>query len=163
MITMLLGGLWHGASWVFVFWGFLHGMYLVVQRLIEKPTAKLMNALKLPTMLQTAMSIGVVYFFTCFAWIFFRAPNFEVASTIITRIASLEGFHVSTIISKFMALKGAILITILLAIEFTNLRIHYVPLLVRNPVFRLAAFALILWTIAFFGTFGANAFIYFQF
>ena len=33
MLTMLLGGLWHGASWVFVFWGFLHGLYLIVQRL----------------------------------------------------------------------------------------------------------------------------------
>lgn len=163
MITMLLGGLWHGASWVFVFWGFLHGMYLVVQRLIEKPFRNLMTKLRVPTLLSAAVSIGVVYFFTCFAWIFFRAPNFEVASTVITRIASLEGFHVSTIISKFMALKGILLIGALLAVELTNVRIHYIPLLVRKPAFRLAAFALILWMIAFFGTFGANAFIYFQF
>lgn len=163
MLTMLLGGLWHGASWVFVFWGFLHGMYLVVQRLIEAPFGRFMDAIRAPKVLQVGLSIAVVYFFTCFAWIFFRAPDFTIASTIITRITSFEGFHVSTIVSKFMALKGLLLIGILLAIEITNFRFQYVSLLVRKPAFRLAAFALILWMIAFFGTFGANTFIYFQF
>lgn len=163
MLTMLLGGLWHGASWVFVFWGFLHGLYLVVQRLLEKPFKRLMDAARIPKMARLGISMALVYFFTCLAWVFFRAPNFEVASTVITRIASLESFTLGSIVNKFMAIKGLLLIAILLTIEITNFRFHYIPLLVRKPVFRLAAFALIVWMIAFFGTFGTNAFIYFQF
>jgi D-alanyl-lipoteichoic acid acyltransferase DltB (MBOAT superfamily) len=36
MITMLLGGLWHGASWLFVVWGGLHGMYLIAEKFVKK-------------------------------------------------------------------------------------------------------------------------------
>ena len=49
MLTMLLGGLWHGADWKFVIWGALHGLYLVLQRLIGKRWDRLRKALHCPT------------------------------------------------------------------------------------------------------------------
>ena len=67
MVTMLLGGLWHGASWVFYFWGFLHGTYLIIQRFLGKPFGHLMTALRFPKPLQQAIDILIVYFFTCLA------------------------------------------------------------------------------------------------
>jgi len=163
MITMLLGGLWHGASWVFVFWGFLHGLYLIVQRVIQKPLEQLWEVLRLPNFLQATISISVVYLLTCFAWIFFRSPDFETASYYITRIAAFEDMHPSSIINKFMVLKCSILLTFLIFVELTNFRLHYANLLVHKPILRVFAFALLLWMIAFFGTFGGNSFIYFQF
>jgi len=160
MVTMLLGGLWHGASLAFYFWGFLHGMYLIVQRLLGKPFGQLMNFLRFPKIMQQGIDIMIVYFFTCLAWVYFRAPDFEIANSYISGIASMDGI---TIINKFIALKGIILIGALLFVEITNFKFNYTKLIQTSPAFRVVSFAIILWMIAFFGTFGSNSFIYFQF
>ncbi len=163
MVTMLLGGLWHGASWAFVFWGFLHGSYLVVQRLAGPIWTGMLNKMKVPNFIQNILAIAIVYFFTCLAWIYFRATDFEIANQVITGIASLEGFNFGTIINKFWVVKGFVLIGALLFVEMTDLRFHYSSVIKTNPVFRLVSFAALIWMIAFFGSFGANSFIYFQF
>ncbi len=163
MITMLLGGLWHGASWAFVFWGFLHGLYLVVQRLLGPWWGKLLDALRAPQWLQAGLDMALVYFFTCLAWVYFRAPDFEIANQVIEGIASLENFTPGSIVNKFWVFKGFIVIAILVAVDWTNLQVTYYKVLLRNPIFRVLSFSAILWLIAFFGTFGSNSFIYFQF
>ena len=75
-VTMLLGGLWHGASWVFVIWGALHGLYLVLERVIRHVADGVPS-------LQTPLArfwAGVGTFgLVCIAWVFFRAPTFEAA------------------------------------------------------------------------------------
>ncbi len=77
MITMLLGGLWHGAGWTFVFWGFLHGLYLVVNHAWHSVWRIRIN---------TWWSIGiarlVTLIFVMLAWVFFRASSFEGALNI---------------------------------------------------------------------------------
>jgi len=163
MVTMLLGGLWHGASWVFYFWGFLHGTYLIIQRFLGKPFGHLMTALRFPKPLQQAIDILIVYFFTCLAWVFFRAPDFDVAITYIQGIASLESFTITSIVNKFLVLKGFILIGMLLFVEISDFKFNYSQLIQKSPTFRVMSFVILLWIIAFFGSFGANAFIYFQF
>ncbi|MDG1436068.1 MAG: MBOAT family O-acyltransferase [Saprospiraceae bacterium] len=163
MVTMLLGGLWHGASWVFYFWGFLHGTYLIIQRFLGKPFGHLMTAFRFPKPLQQAIDILIVYFFTCLAWVFFRAPDFDVAITYIQGIASLESFTITSIVNKFLVLKGFILIGMLLFVEISDFKFNYSQLIQKSPTFRVMSFVILLWIIAFFGSFGANAFIYFQF
>ncbi len=82
-LTMLLGGLWHGAAWKFIAWGALHGGGLAVERVLEpwigrralSPTAKIVATL-------------IVFHFVCLAWIFFRAEDFAVASLFIGGLAS---------------------------------------------------------------------------
>ena len=67
MLTMLLGGLWHGAAWTFVVWGAIHGIGLCVERALHwQPTSK------------AARWFGRILTFqiVCFAWIFFRADSF---------------------------------------------------------------------------------------
>lgn len=81
MITMLLGGLWHGASWTFVVWGGLHGLYLAVERMLKNRFGG-SNWLKaLPVKL---LLILLTYVAICFTWVFFRAPDFPTASDMIT-------------------------------------------------------------------------------
>lgn len=77
LLTMLIGGLWHGSSWNFVIWGGIHGLFLS----LEKYT---FSALKI----KTFNAIGYVYTFAVvlIAWIFFRAPDFQSASTILLEI-----------------------------------------------------------------------------
>ena len=82
MITMLLGGIWHGAAWKFVMWGALHGGGLAVERMSQpwlgqRPVSR---AAKMVSWL-------VVFHFVCFAWIFFRAEDFTVAGVFISGLA----------------------------------------------------------------------------
>ncbi|MBP6828933.1 MAG: MBOAT family protein [Saprospiraceae bacterium] len=171
MLTMLLGGLWHGANWAFVFWGFLHGLYLIAQRLTAPVWRRFQRVVRLPKPAGEMIEILTVYAFTLLAWVYFRSgsiglaggDSFAAANKVISGIASLEGFSFGAVINKFQVIKGFLLIGILLLAEITNTRFRWNPLQVRKPVWRLAAFAVLLWLIAFFGNFGANAFIYFQF
>ena len=83
IVTMVLGGLWHGASWNFVIWGALHGCGLAVTRAIQGNRKMESGGWR---------KIGRIFLtvnFVCFAWIFFRAPTLEAAGSILSRIASL--------------------------------------------------------------------------
>jgi D-alanyl-lipoteichoic acid acyltransferase DltB (MBOAT superfamily) len=81
MITMVLGGLWHGASWNFVIWGALHGAGLAATRMWQRAG----RASWVP--LGSVGSVLSTFHFVCFAWIFFRAPTLGHAWLMIDRIA----------------------------------------------------------------------------
>jgi alginate O-acetyltransferase complex protein AlgI len=71
MLTMLLGGLWHGASWHFVAWGGLHGLYLIGERLLKQiPGLPIFD-----TRLARPFLALLTYTLVCIAWVFFRAPD----------------------------------------------------------------------------------------
>jgi len=84
LLTMLLGGLWHGAAWTFVVWGALHGSFLVVNHLWAKCNIELPKY------------ISWVLTFTCvvFAWVFFRSSNINDALLISKAMIGLNGFVV---------------------------------------------------------------------
>ncbi len=86
IVTMVLGGLWHGASWNFAVWGALHGFALAFVRLWQTRfgAAKATGAWRY-------VNIAVTFHFVAFAWIFFRAPDFDTAMLMLARIASLSG------------------------------------------------------------------------
>lgn len=163
MLTMLLGGLWHGAGWTFVFWGFLHGLYLVLQRVLRPVWRRLHAFLHTPGWIHSGLNILIVFFLTCLAWVFFRSTSFERALSMLNRIGSLEGFNRAGVINKFAVIQGFVLIGMLLWVEISNSKLKYQRRIIYQPVFRAVSFATLLWLIALFGTFGANAFIYFQF
>jgi D-alanyl-lipoteichoic acid acyltransferase DltB (MBOAT superfamily) len=80
MITMLLGGLWHGAAWTFVFWGFLHGSYLVLHRMLLDLYAR-MGVLDGSFTARALSWMGwpVTLVLVWVTWVFFRAPTFHDA------------------------------------------------------------------------------------
>ena len=84
-LTMLLGGLWHGAAWTFVVWGGLHGLYLAAERAVRPrdwaPRGRLAHGL------WTLATFHLV----CLAWVFFRADTFGQAADVLVGIASLRG------------------------------------------------------------------------
>ncbi|PKM77577.1 MAG: membrane-bound O-acyltransferase family protein [Firmicutes bacterium HGW-Firmicutes-15] len=81
MITFLLGGLWHGAGWTFVFWGFLHGSALVIQRLWQK----------LNLQINSWLAWFITFNFVNIAWIFFRAKTWSAAIKVLTGMFGLSG------------------------------------------------------------------------
>src|SRR5262249_15484943 len=87
MITMALGGLWHGANWTFVVWGVLHGSYLIIHRYFKafcEARPRLDGVLQNP--LGMLLRMTLTFAAVCFGWIFFRAQTFTDASMILHRM-----------------------------------------------------------------------------
>lgn len=92
MITMLLGGLWHGASWTFVVWGGLHGLYLACNHAWIALRRRVwwldrLHAYKVVT----ALCWLVTFLAVVVGWVFFRAPSFDAALTILRGMIGLNG------------------------------------------------------------------------
>ena len=105
-LTMLLGGLWHGASWTFVFWGFLHGLGLAVHKVrldrIKEGRAR---------PLHPVVGWLLTYAFVCFAWVFFRAQDFTTAMVIVRKLlwidsAGVDHFYLPLALVLPMVLLG---------------------------------------------------------
>jgi D-alanyl-lipoteichoic acid acyltransferase DltB (MBOAT superfamily) len=92
MITMLLGGLWHGANWTFVAWGGLHGAALAVGRARER-ARKRRGIGPNPSPLLRVAATFVTFHFVCFAWVFFRSDSFAGASRMLAQLSTLSTFH----------------------------------------------------------------------
>ncbi|HSC86902.1 MAG TPA: MBOAT family protein [Polyangiaceae bacterium] len=92
LLTMVLGGLWHGAAWTFVVWGTLHGLGLAVHRAFREWSDRRRPAR--PTSLGAKLFGWVLTFhFVCAAWIYFRAATFDRASLVFSRLGSLTTHH----------------------------------------------------------------------
>jgi D-alanyl-lipoteichoic acid acyltransferase DltB (MBOAT superfamily) len=155
VITFVIGGLWHGASWNFVMWGALHGAGLAVVRLWQawKGTAKATGWVRY-------VNIVLTFHFVCFAWIYFRAPDFTTASAILGRIGS----HSVSFVNVSSGL------WLILAIGFLA---HYVPkkwydaslnLYIRAPFYaQAAALAALVFGLQYVAQTGATPFIYNRF
>ncbi len=85
LVTFLLCGLWHGAAWTFVFWGFLHGAGMLVQRLWDKTGIRMSRA----------MAWFVTFNFVNIAWVFFRAREWGDALKVLKGMCGLNGFVLS--------------------------------------------------------------------
>ncbi len=157
MLTMLIGGLWHGAAWTFVVWGALHGIGLAAERLWHErhpnPPAQ--------TTWKRWRARLLTFHFVCFAWIFFRASSFDDAWAMITGLFTRWG-EASPLVT------GGVLLAIAVGIGSQYLPAR-IPRLVmarfsRLPVLGQAtvlAFALTLTSVM--GPEGVAPFIYFQF
>ena len=105
VITMVLGGLWHGIAWTFAIWGLLHGLALAATRAWwtwhgkpKQPVAPWRNAL----------AVFCTYQFVCLTWIFFRSASVTDALAMLGRIASLSvGFENVTALFALVLLTGA--------------------------------------------------------
>jgi alginate O-acetyltransferase complex protein AlgI len=87
LVTMALGGLWHGASWTFVAWGVLHGLYLIVHRLFRE-VCTAWSALERFVLSAPGTALRWALTFSCVAagWVFFRATTFEAAATVFRKL-----------------------------------------------------------------------------
>ena len=88
LLTMVLGGLWHGASWCFVAWGLLHGVGLVMNRMIHERCGVPVNEPLLGGRAYRWLAMGATFHFVCLGWVFFRAPDFATAFAVLAEIGS---------------------------------------------------------------------------
>ena len=158
MVTMLLGGLWHGAAWTFVAWGGLHGFYLVVHRLWSRIGWRPLVRWRATAAWRWASRI-LLFHAVCAGWVFFRASSFATVFTVFSRLTVLGAATLAT---------GPVLIVL-----FLGLAGQYMPPRWRNgleielgrwpALARGAVLAVAIATIEILGPTGVAPFIYFQF
>lgn len=156
-LTMLLGGLWHGANWTFMFWGGLNGLALCIN--------KLLPAKKRGVVLQTLSVIGT-FCFISFTWIFFRSESFSVAWTIIKGIITFQNGIRQPFSWSFVAIVILLISTICAVIKnHKELRgtEGYYPKLNLNSIIGLTIFFVVIGLILGLAYTGNNPFVYFQF
>lgn len=124
MIVFLLSGLWHGTSWNFVIWGFLHGFYHITGALLLPLRNKIVNLLHFDrnSYFGRTVRIGITFSLVSFAWIFFRAntiaDSFIIVKRIFTCFRSASPFY-ETALGLGLNLRSLILLFISVAILFT--------------------------------------------
>jgi D-alanyl-lipoteichoic acid acyltransferase DltB (MBOAT superfamily) len=92
MITMVLGGLWHGAGWTFVLWGALHGFYLAINHGWHALRARLGHDLRRSTGWGRACASLVTFVAVVIGWVLFRAADLPAAVAMLKAMAGLNGF-----------------------------------------------------------------------
>src|SRR6185436_13098060 len=97
MVTMLLGGLWHGAAWTFVIWGGLHGVYLVINHAWQAAAGRIAGSSRwLDSRLATAAGVLVTFVAVTLAWTFFRATSLDAALRMLTAMSGANGWVLPT-------------------------------------------------------------------
>jgi D-alanyl-lipoteichoic acid acyltransferase DltB (MBOAT superfamily) len=106
VLTMLIGGLWHGASWTFVVWGGLHGLMLALQGLWQAHGPRRAGP---PGWLERRAAHLATFLFIVVSWVFFRAPTFDGAAAMLEGMAGLNGVELpSAVRHAAPALAGAL-------------------------------------------------------
>ncbi len=165
MITMVLGGLWHGAAWTFVVWGVLHGAALCLQKLFSTAVGHGKNYKG--TVAGNIVSAVFTYAFVCFCWIFFRADSFGTAYEVIKGIFTWQSgtLHIYSY-SIFAIITVAIcsVSAMIKSKKYGNVTVQgYYPNFNLTTVRGLTVFFVFCGIIAALAYTGSNPFIYFQF
>jgi D-alanyl-lipoteichoic acid acyltransferase DltB (MBOAT superfamily) len=167
MITMLLGGLWHGAGWTFILWGGLHGMYLAVYRFIkEKVLGQTVKDFQKGSWTMRFLGIIFTFHLVCIAWIPFRAPTWKILQDYVATLvspaswAAIENPLPAGILSQTF-FYGAIILILDLLIWHNK---HELPFQEKHPWWlRGIAYGLGLSVLAYVRGVSSGTFIYFQF
>ncbi|MFN0123390.1 MAG: MBOAT family O-acyltransferase, partial [Blastocatellia bacterium] len=112
-VTMLTGGLWHGAAWTFVLWGMLHGLGLIVVRLYETLRRR-MGWLRLDNAWTRGAAWALTFHYVCLTWVFFRAETVAQARAMLRQM-----FTNSADVSNLTPPVAIIIVT--------GLALHYLP------------------------------------
>jgi len=161
LLTMLIGGFWHGASWKFVFWGGLHGIGLIVHKmfLLLKPT-KFTNSIYMKV-------IGwfITFHFVAILWVYFRAESFTAATDSLSQIFTNMDW---AYLPPFISVRALFCVVLMIGVAT-----HFIPLKVKefslsvftnmHFLFKALAFLVVIQLIIQLQSENVQPFIYFQF
>ena len=163
--VMFLGGLWHGASWNFVVWGLLHGLYLSVHKILLDKFPILKNNSFFSSKSGKIVSIIITQYFVFLTWIAFRVQNFDEMIYSIQKYIILDFEFVTTL----EIIQSHRLEVVLIVLFFI---VHFIAFKKENIIEKIAKYSLIKWSlflgviifpILFFYDGNPQDFIYFQF
>lgn len=165
MITMLLGGLWHGASYNFILWGGLHGVALAVHKFIMGRFSSFKQTGADMPGWRRVLGVIVTFHLVCFGWILFRADSLQTVGEILSQITT--NLHPEVFIQF---IEGYRTVCVLMLIGFV---LHFMPrgaedgvrkLVIRSPfLVQVLILVIAIFVVVQFKSAGVQPFIYFQF
>lgn len=162
-LTMLLGGLWHGAAWNFVFWGALHGFYLSIERMFRPKRSLVWPLGRIGECTKQTLAMLNVFLWVCVAWVLFRTSSMADACVILAKVTSPRVFDLGEMTSKFQIAKGFILIATVVLGDVVWSNVDLEKFVTRHVWMGGAFVGFCGLLVACLGTFHGSSFIYFQF
>jgi len=161
-LTMVIGGLWHGANWTFIVWGVIHGGGLGVERFVKEKWSE-RGPIGLPLPVVRTLQWALTFVIVCAAWVFFRATDFGNAKAIFGQLLTGE-----TAVGAVSRVTPTLVAVVLLSVAS-----HFVPEEAMKkvsvafsrvpPILQVVAGAAGLVIVQVLGPEGVAPFIYFQF
>jgi D-alanyl-lipoteichoic acid acyltransferase DltB (MBOAT superfamily) len=159
LLTMVLGGLWHGAAWTFVLWGLYHGLLLVGHRLLEPWLDRVRPEEPAHRACWKALRIVVTFHLVCLGWLLFRATSVEQVGGMLVAVVSRPELPALALL-----LPVAVTVLPLLVVQAVQYLTRDLDVLARTPWYvRSAFYTVCLYAFILGGEFGGGQFIYFQF
>ncbi len=165
ILTMLLGGLWHGATWLFVIWGAYHGILLAIHRAL-KPWLDKYFTFKNPIAsgIWTTVRILIFLQFTAIGWLLFRGTTLEN----VKRMLGLSSERNASIIYNYLSAEHVVIVVIIGLVLMGSQLVKYLKndheVIFRIPVpIRAIIYAALIFGMLIYGEYGGGKFIYFQF
>ena len=139
MITMIIGGIWHGAAWTFVVWGMLHGFYLIINHLwLSLKKHYFGSLLTLNAFINTLIARSITFLAVALAWVFFRAESFTTSHHILKSLVSADfsltsQLYTSASLNHLFVLLGITSFIVFIAPNSQQLLHQYQPALETYP------------------------------
>jgi alginate O-acetyltransferase complex protein AlgI len=181
MITMLLGGLWHGANWTFVVWGALHGSYLCVEKLIQDTRKKLKpipieiqnketviaQGYMAPRFLKKVTSSNftlalITFFLVNVTWVFFRSADFTTAWRLLNSMFGGAG-NVAPLLATLAIIKITVITIALVACHWMMRNTRVLNVASKTPWWLLGTVWALMLLLLIWSQESSSSFIYFQF
>ncbi len=165
MLTMLLGGLWHGAAWRFVLWGGLHGVALAAHKFMMTTFPSLKDTGSKMKPLWRMLGMILTFHIVCLGWLLFRAPDMQTCGVMLSSI--FTDFDAKNIIGVIETFTGVFCV---MAIGYM---MHFVPQKIQINLIKrfeslsiyslMAIFVVVIWIVMQLKSSDVQPFIYFQF
>lgn len=153
LLTMALGGLWHGASWTFLVWGIWHGLGLIVARIWREAGGPIIPA---------SASHALTLIFVMIGWLLFRAQDWQTAGSMLSGLSGHNGVALSAAMSAVTRPIEILTLCLGILIVYAPALGPNLPGCIRRPPFELAAL-LWLWSLWTMQSRSVIPFLYFQF
>ncbi len=174
LTVFVVSGLWHGANWTFIIWGAMHGFIVIIEKWTWRIRERMRFAAKSIHLAKVYKWIEIIgtFIVVLFTWIFFRAKNVNDAIYILTHFYKNLGqdiSHIGMILSKtnttiYYMVVSLLVILFMEFVHFIQEHVGIRSLLYSKPLwFRWTIYYILIFSIIFFGEFGDQQFIYFQF
>lgn len=160
MVTMLIGGLWHGASWNFVIWGGLHGTYLMVHKFMLGKGGEKKEGTPEP-FLTGVLNVFATYLLVLVTWLLFRAKDFETVMLFVQKFIQWETGEYAL---RFTMITGTFLLA-MIGVDLAEIRTKRHDFLLVLPLPVQAGIAAVVWffVLLYMLQHAPMPFIYFQF
>ena len=159
MLTMIIGGLWHGAAWTFIIWGTYQGAILVGHRLAKPLLAKVQPQGAVDAACWRAVRVVATFHMVCLGWLIFRAGSTAQLLGMLHAIVDRPAIPAASYLLPVL-----IIITPLLIVQFAQYMTDDLDIVAKTPWYvRSVFYTLLFYAFVLGGNFGGSQFIYFQF